>query len=190
MAINFYQERSVVRPVIHFIMRVFVVIAIARFFVYGYGYGVIQTGQSMDPVIASGETVIVDRIKYHFREPERFDVIAYTIRGDVDGPPDEELRIGIRRVIGLPGESVKIADGYVHINGERLENERGLAQVTLAGIAAEEIRLGDDEFFVLGDNREASEDSRFAEVGNIRRRNVIGRVWFKSRPIGSSGRIR
>ena len=100
---------------------------------------------------------------------------------------DDESQLFIKRVIGLPGETVQIIDGYVYINGEKLDESYGSDVMNTAGIAQDPIVLGPDEYFVLGDNRNNSEDSRYAAVGNIKRSDITGRAWLRIWPFDSIG---
>ncbi|HCY60761.1 MAG TPA: signal peptidase I, partial [Lachnoclostridium sp.] len=111
----------------------------------------------------------------------RFDVVVFEREGQ---------QPGIKRIIGLPGETVQIKNGSVYINGELLKAENGLAEATIAGVAEYPVELGDDEYFLLGDNRESSEDSRFSGIGNIKRENLIGRVWLRFQPFSRLGFVR
>ena len=97
--------------------------------------------------------------------------------------------MNVKRVIGLPGETVQITGGYIYIDGELLQAEDGLNQVSLAGIAQHPVTLGRDEYFVLGDNRESSEDSRFVNIGNIKREQITGNAWIRIQPLVRFGRI-
>ena len=89
----------------------------------------------------------------------------------------------MKRVIGLPGETVQIIGGRIYIDGAALESEEGLGEVSLAGRADSPILLGEDEYFLLGDNRDSSEDSRFANVGNVKKEQIQGKVWMRILPI-------
>lgn len=185
------EERNIVRVVILFVVHAIVVVTIAWFLAFGFGYSVVNYGQSMEPTMAPDETVILNRVSYHFTDPERFDIIAFT-EDDNTLMTDEELdseSVSIKRIVGLPGESVYIADGHIYINGLKLQENLSFGGVSLAGIASEPIVLEENEYFVLGDNRAASEDSRFEKIGNIKRTEIIGKVWFRTRPIKQFGRI-
>ena len=110
----------------------------------------------------------------------------------------------VKRIVGLPGETVQIIDGLVYINGEPLEddviygfgltdedgNEIEPEKIYNAGLASEPVTLGYDEYFVLGDNRNNSEDSRFANVGNVKYSSIIGRIWAVSAPFGRMGLVK
>ena len=101
----------------------------------------------------------------------------------------EDHKFNVKRVIGLPGEVVQIIDNLVYINDEPLEAENGLNQVVLAGIAENPVTLGEDEYFLLGDNRDGSEDSRFVNIGNVKREQIRGKVWLRLLPLIDIGLV-
>lgn len=138
-------------------------------------------GTSMYPTLEDGDQLIADKISYRFRDPERFDIIIFPYQY----APNTYF---IKRIIGLPGETVRIDEqGNIYINGEILEEDYGYETIEYAGLAAQEIHLGDDEYFVLGDNRNVSEDSRYPDVGNIRREDIVGRAWLRIYPFSRFG---
>ena len=139
-----------------------------------------MNGQSMEPVLASGDVVLLNRLAYDLGKPNRFDIIAFR-QGD--------SAVSIKRVIGLPGETVQIRDQAVYINGERLEAEGGLEDVSIAGAAEFPVELSENEYFVLGDNRDSSEDSRFSGTGNVKREQILGKVWLRLEPFSEFGLI-
>ena len=126
----------------------------------------------MQPVLNNGDVVLVDRIIYNASSPKRNDVIVFNPKGN------ENAGFYVKRVIGLPGETVQIKDGYVYIDGKELEE---LATATVID------ELAGDEYFVLGDNRSASEDSRMANIGNVKRKNIYGKAWFVVSPFSDFG---
>lgn len=133
---------------------------------------------SMSPTIESGTTTLVNTKAYFRNGPKRFDVIAFTT-----GDEDHEFCY-IKRVIGLPGEKVQIKEGIVYINDTALEEVVNIKEtMNLYGLAQNPIFLGEDEYFVLGDNRNNSEDSRFANIGNVSRGQIVGKVWMTFDPI-------
>ena len=141
-------------------------------------------GSSMVPTLESGDQLITDKISYRFRDPERFDIIVFPFEGD----DYEGKAYFIKRIIGMPGETVRIdEDGVIYINGEPLDEHYGIETITFAGTAQEEIKLADDEYFVLGDNRPISRDSRYPEVGPINRKDLIGRAWLRIYPFSQFG---
>ena len=137
----------------------------------------------MEPTLDSGDNLIVDKISYRFRAPERFDIIVFPWKY-------EESTYYIKRIIGLPGETVQIDEnGTIYINGEVLQESYGreVIKAEYVGLAAEPITLGEDEYFVMGDNRNNSTDSRSAMVGNIKREDIIGRAWVRIWPFSKFG---
>lgn len=140
---------------------------------YEFGLRTNVIGNSMEPGLVSGQQILVDRLIYSVSEPSYKDVIAFVPNGN------EKSHYYIKRVIGVPGDTVKICDGYVYINGEKLDEGDEYDKIANAGIAESEIYLGAEEYFVLGDNRNFSEDSRFGNIGIVNKSFIIGKVWFK-----------
>lgn len=142
------------------------------------------SGSSMEPMIHDGDSLIVDKITYRFGDPERFDIIVFPFEYQQD-------TYYIKRIIGLPGESVRIdEDGNIYINGEILEEHYGAEVIKDPGNAYNEVILREDQYFVLGDNRNNSSDSRNPAVGLIHRDNIVGRAWLRIFPFDSFGLIR
>ena len=153
--------------------------------------------ESMENTIMTGDRIFGFRLAYGFnmdlfgneiskkwKDPERFDIVIFKY-------PDDESQLFIKRIIGLPGETVQIIDGYVYINGEKLESDIYGAEVMKnPGRAAEPITLGDDEYFVLGDNRNNSRDGRYPEVGNIKRSDITGRAFLRIWPLNKFGLLK
>lgn len=139
------------------------------------------SGSSMEATLSDGDNLIVDKITYRFSDPKRFDIIVFPFQY-------EEDTYYIKRIIGMPGETVQIdGEGTIYIDGEPLEESYGREIMESPGRAYEEIVLGEDEYFVLGDNRNHSSDSRDPSVGNIRRRDIIGRAWVRIWPFSKFG---
>ena len=140
-------------------------------------------GASMENTLHNGDNLIVDKLSYRFHDPERFDIIVFPFQF-------QDNTYYIKRIIGLPGETVQIMDdGSIYINGEKLEANYGMEVIKpeTIGRAAEPIELGDDEYFVMGDNRNNSSDSRTDMVGNITRENIIGKAWLRIWPVSDFG---
>ena len=136
-------------------------------------------GSSMETTLSNGDYLFVDKISYRFRDPERFDIIIFPFQY-------EEDVYFIKRIIGLPGETVQIDEGgNIYIDGEMLAESYGREVISpdTIGRAAEPIMLGADEYFVMGDNRNNSKDSRMEIVGNIHREDIIGRAWVRIWPL-------
>ncbi len=140
-------------------------------------------GESMEATLSDGDNLIVDKISYRFRDPQRFDIIVFPFQY-------RENTFYIKRIIGLPGETVQIGeDGTIYINGEVLQEPYGreVIRPENIGIAKDPIVLGEDEYFVMGDNRNNSSDSRTEIVGNIHRSDIIGRAWMRIWPLDKFG---
>ena len=137
-------------------------------------------GMSMYPTLSDKENLILDKITYRFRDPERFDIVVFP-------PQYKENTYYIKRIIGLPGEVVQISNGKVYINGMELVEDYGYEPIEDPGLASTPFRLGEDEYFVLGDNRNHSLDSRDAHVGNIKQSDIIGRAFLKIWPFDQFG---
>ncbi|MCL2052538.1 MAG: signal peptidase I [Lachnospiraceae bacterium] len=141
-------------------------------------------GNSMNDTLVNGENLIVDKISYRFSNPARYDVVVFPYRHD------KSVHY-IKRVIGLPGETIFIdKDGNIFINDILLNESYGREVIRDPGRAAEAITLGLDEYFVLGDNRNNSSDSRDPAVGNILRSELVGKAWVRIWPLSRIGFIR
>ncbi len=202
------QDRSIFKEILGWLVYIAILLAAVYVLITYVGQRTEVSGHSMEPTLQNGDNLIVDKISYRFREPERYEIIVFPYQY-------KENTYYIKRIIGLPGETVQIIDGEVYINGELLADEHygkevmldpGIAAepITLGddeyfygkevmldpGIAAEPITLGDDEYFVLGDNRNHSSDSRDPSVGVLHRKDLIGRAWVRIWPFSDIGFIR
>ena len=140
-------------------------------------------GRSMMNTLHDGDNLIVEKLSYRFSDPKRFDIIVF--------PPTGKKEYYIKRIIGLPGETVQIDEnGNIYINGELLEENYGAETIQNPGRAAKPITLGDDEYFVMGDNRNNSKESRSEEVGNVKRSQIIGRAWLRIWPLNKFGLLK
>lgn len=140
-------------------------------------------GASMENTLSHGDNLIVDKISYRFTDPKRFDIVVFPFQYQED-------TYYIKRIIGLPGESVRIdVEGKIYINDELLEENYGKEVIDPEniGLAEETIQLGADEYFVMGDNRNNSLDSRTSMVGNVHRDEIIGRAWLRIWPFEDFG---
>ena len=174
------KEYSLAREIVSTIVYLLAVVALTFLFVQYVGQRTHVNGASMNNTLQDGDNLIVDKISYRFRDPERFDIIVFPYQ-------HQEDTYYIKRIIGLPGETVQIEDGIIYINGEVLEESYGKEVMRNAGIASQLIELGEDEYFVLGDNRNNSSDSRDPSVGNIKEEDIIGRAFIRIWPFSEFG---
>ena len=130
----------------------------------------------MEATLFNEDKIIISRFSYLFRNPKRFDVIVFKQSGK------EHSYYNIKRVIGLPGETIQIIDGSVYINETILEEPISVELMNVSGLAQEPITLEENEYFVLGDHRNFSEDSRFANVGTIVKDDIVGKAWLRISP--------
>ena len=145
---------------------------LACILVYFFGMTLSNVGQSMEPGIYSGDKVLVNRLAYRLKAPSYGDLVVFKPNGN------ENAHYHIKRVVGRPGDTLTIESGRVFIDGELLEEKVLTEKIEDAGVAEGGITLGTDEYFVLGDNRNNSEDSRSADIGMVRREDILGEAWF------------
>ncbi len=140
-------------------------------------------GSSMLPTLVDGDSVLLDKVSYRFRDPKRFEIVVFPFRNDSGDNY-------IKRIIGLPGETVRIDyEGNIYINEVLLEEHYGRATIKFPGNAAEGFKLGPDEYYVMGDNRNESEDSRTQKVGAVKKDEIVGRAIYIIWPFSRFGRI-
>ncbi len=163
--------------------KIGVVCLLAFVSVWYFGQQVSTVGDSMKPVLSNGDVVLVNRIIYNATTPKRGDIIIFKPKGN------ENIHYYTKRIIGLPGETVEIMENRIYIDGEKLEEEYETTDIDDVGIVTEKVKLAGDEYFVLGDNRASSEDSRNADVGNVKREYIYGKAWFVISPSQHFGRI-
>lgn len=176
------EERRILYDLMRWILDMIVVMGIAAFLTIYMGEQMTVTGYSMAPVLSNEERILINKLIYHFTDPQRFDIVVFQ--------NGEDEKYILKRIIALPGETVCIKNGRVMINGEYLQEEMDTEAILNPGIAAEEITLGEDEYFLLGDNRNNSEDSRFETVGNIKRGAIIGKAWLLVTTLDDVGLIK
>nr|WP_238483826.1 signal peptidase I [Anaerosporobacter faecicola] len=140
-------------------------------------------GDSMLNTLHNEESLLIDKISYIIGDPKRFDIVVFYPYGkDVE-------EYYVKRVIGLPGETVQIVGSDIYIDGEILKENYGKDPIHYSGIAKEPLTLGEDEYFLLGDNREISYDSRYEEVGAVHRDYIEGKAFLRVWPLNKIGFI-
>ena len=161
-----------VKTAIEWGTEIIVVCILAWMLVSFFGQRVSNAGDSMSPVLKNGDVVLINRIVYDARKPKRGEIIAFRPNGN------ENAHYCIMRVVGLPGETVQIKYGKVYIDGKVQKKNVYTSDLDFAGIAEKKLTLGETEYFVLGDNSAGSDDSRLADIGNVKREDIGGKVWF------------
>lgn len=168
------------REILSTVLYLLAVVALTFLFVKFVGQRTHVNGDSMNVTLEDGDNLIVDKLSYRFKDPERYDIIVFPYRY-------QEKTYYIKRIIGLPGETVQIIDGMIYIDGEMLPESYGKEVMEYAGIASEPIELAEDEYFVLGDNRNNSSDSRDPSVGNVHKDQIIGKAFVRIWPLNKFG---
>lgn len=144
----------------------------------------VVSGKSMEKTLYDGDNLLIDRFTYRSSQPKRYDIVVFSYLY-------QKNTYYIKRIIGLPGDTIQITDdGRVVINGREIQDRYTKQPIRNPGTARYPIRLGSDEYFVLGDNRNQSEDSRFPDVGPVKREQIVGKVVFRFYPFNGFGRIR
>lgn len=142
----------------------------------------VVNGESMENTLHTGESLLVEKVSYHFKDPKRYDIIVFYPEGrEVD-------EYYVKRIYGLPGETIQIIDNQIYINGEVIKDDYAKNGMDDPGIAQDPIMLADDEYFVLGDNRMVSLDSRDSDLGPIQEKNIAGRVILRIWPFSKFGK--
>lgn len=177
------EEKGIISELLGWIIYIVLIVGISLLIITFVGQRTRVDGHSMETTLSDGDNLIVDKISYRFRDPKRFEIIVFPYQY-------EENTFYIKRIIGLPGETVQVVDGYVYINGELLDEHYGNELMAEPGIAADPITLGEDEYFVLGDNRNHSSDSRAESVGVLSRDDLMGRAWIRIFPFDKFGVIK
>lgn len=175
--LTFYEKekkisKSTIKEILWMIFYSFAAVLLAFVLVYSVGMKVGVIGVSMEQGLYNGQEVLVNRLVYRFSAPKRGDIAVFLPNGN------QNAHYYLKRVIGLPGETIQIIDGYVYINGRFYAEDESYDKIADAGIAETELKLGENEYFVLGDNRNNSEDSRSGNIGAVHKDTIEGKAWF------------
>lgn len=174
--------KEIIKELAGWLLYIVLIIALTWIVVTFVGQRTEVSGSSMETTLSDKDRLIVDKMTYRFRDPKRYDIVVFPYQY-------QDNTYYIKRIIGLPGETVQILSGMVYIDGMRLDEHYGNEIMENPGIAEEPLTLGEDEYFVLGDNRNNSSDSRASDVGLIHRKDLIGRAWIRVWPLSQIGVI-
>ena len=174
--------KEIIKELSGWLLYIVLIIAFTWTVVTFVGQRTEVSGSSMETTLSDKDQLIVDKMTYRFRDPKRYDIVVFPYQY-------QDNTYYIKRIIGLPGETVQILSGMVYIDGMRLDEHYGNEIMENPGIAEEPLTLGEDEYFVLGDNRNNSSDSRASDVGLIHRKDLIGRAWIRVWPLSQIGVI-
>ena len=182
--LSFYRKKkkissTAIREIAEWFFLVFTAVLIATVLVLSIGMRTSVIGVSMEPGLYNGQEILINHFIYKLVSPKRGDVIVFLPNGN------QNTHYYEKRVVGLPGETVQIQNEALYINGVLAEEDGSYDKIADAGIAENEITLGSDEYFVLGDNRNSSEDSRSGNIGPVKRENITGKAWFHMASSGS-----
>ena len=175
--LTFYEKKKrvskdMVREILVTIFYCFAAVLLAFVLVFLVGMKISVIGVSMEPALYNGQEIFINRFIYKLFKPGRGDIIAFLPNGN------QNSHYYLKRVVGLPGERIQIIGGYVYIDGELLDEGDTYDKISDPGIAENEVILGSDEYFVLGDNRNSSEDSRSGNIGPVKKETIAGKAWF------------
>ena len=175
--LTFYQKKKklnskLIKDIFEVLVGSVVAVFLAFVIIFSVGMRTSVIGDSMEPTLYNAQEILISRFAYKLSSPKRGDVIVFLPNGN------QNTHLYVKRVVGLPGETVQIQNGSVYIDGALLEEDEQYDKMSDSGIAVNEITLANDEYFVLGDNRNSSEDSRSGNIGPVKKDTIIGKAWF------------
>lgn len=181
--LNFYKKKKkisheLLKEIFSWIFGIALSVFLAAVAVVFLGKSTSVVGMSMEPTLENGQQIFIDRFLYILSSPKAGDVVAFLPNGN------ENSHYYVKRVVAVPGDKVRIADGTLYVNGQ--ESKWVTEKILDAGIAENELVLGNKEYFCIGDNPNNSEDSRSANIGPVEESDMIGKAWFHLKS-GSDG---
>ena len=165
-------NKKVIHEILEYVISTAIVVFLAFVLMFFFGTKTSVIGDSMMPALYNGQQILIDKFIYKLSSPKRGDVIVFQPNGN------ENTHYYEKRIIGLPGETIQIIDGYVYVNGSKLDEDDTYDLIEDPGIAKDELILQPYEYFVLGDNRNSSEDSRSGNMGPVKKEYIIGKAWM------------
>lgn len=170
-----------VRNVLLWVFEIVVALSFAAVVAIMMFQSVTMQESSMEPTLSVGDKFFMNRVVYKVSSPKRGDIIVFKTNAS------DDAALHIRRVVGLPGETVQIVDGRILIDGKTYKEGKDFPSISNAGLADSPVSLGSGEYFVLGDNRNNSEDSRYGDIGKVKKRYIVGKLWFTLSPVKKIG---
>ena len=169
------------RALFRWIFGLIVAFLLGALFAVMFFQSVTMQESAMEPTLGVGDRFFINRLSYHISDPKRGDIIVYKTNGS------DDAALHIHRIVALPGETVQIVGGRVLINGGNLKETGDYPSISNAGLASSPLTLESDQYFVLGDNRNNSEDSRYGDIGVINGKYIVGKLWFRIAPANKMG---
>lgn len=173
----------VISEILMWVFQIAVVLAFAFVIVYYVGEQISNIGDSMSPTLENGDVVLVNRFIYKVKSPQMGDLIVFKPNGN------ENSHYYIKRVVAGPGDTVQIKEGFLYVNDE-LVTDLPVGKISNAGMAEEPVSVEKDTYFVIGDNPNSSEDSRYADIGNVNLKDIEGKPWYVLSPKQRRGRLK
>ncbi len=178
--LSFYRRKKkintgILKEILIWAVEILLTVAVTVIVVSLFGFRISVVGSSMAPTLENGETILVNRFVYHLLAPKQGDLVVFLPNGN------EKSHYYIKRVVAVPGDTVQVKDGMIYVNGSPIEEET-VPAVENALSAEDEVTIGEDEYFVMGDNRSSSEDSRYASIGNVKKEYIVGKAWMVAYP--------
>lgn len=174
-------ENEKLKKILSWVFSLTLTIGIAAITAIVMCQSVTMQESSMEPTISVGDKFFVNRLIYKVDEPKHGDIIVFRTNAS------NEAALHIRRVVGIPGDTIQIVDGRIILNGKTYSEGQDFPKITNAGLAKDPISLESGEYFVLGDNRNNSEDSRYGDIGIVKEKYITGKIWFKVYPVKEVG---
>ena len=175
---------DLLREILVWTFQIAIVCFLAFVCVWYFGQRVSVIGDSMNPELKNGNITLISKAAYSMGTPGRGDVVAFKPNGN------ESSHYYIKRIVGLPGETIEVVDGKIHVDGREIKERYETTEIEELGLLSEPITLKSNEYFVLGDDRQNSEDSRNADIGAVKRSEIDGKVWFVVSPGKTFGFVR
>ena len=174
--LSFYRKKKkisagTIKEIFSYLFSIIVAVFIAGVLVYSVGITTRVIGVSMEPSLYNGQKILINRLAYILTTPKAGDVVIFLPNGNANS------HYYVKRVVAVAGDRVQIKEGRLYVNGTQVD-EPTMDKMAESGIAVNEIMLASDECFVLGDNRNNSEDSRSANIGPVKNKDIIGKAWF------------